>query len=56
MPELIQENFTSEAVCGYLRGYLADDEVRASAVRRLDFAMSFLQTDSDPFANIIAEL
>lgn len=56
MPELIQENCTAEAVHRYLKGYLDDGAVRADAVRRLDAAMSYLATDSDPFANIVAEL
>lgn len=56
MPELLQENFTAKSVGRYLKGYLADDAVHAAAVRRLDNAMRYLRSDSDPFANIIAEL
>ena len=56
MPELLQENFSEESVARYLRGCLVDDAVRLDAVRRLDSAMRYLQTESDPFANIIAEL
>lgn len=56
MPELLQENCTVEAVHRHLKGYLEDDAVRADAVRRLDAAMAYLDGDSDPFANIIAEI
>ena len=56
MPELIQENFTVESVCRYLRGYLADENFRDETIRRLDASMDYLQTGSDPFTNIIAEL
>lgn len=56
MPELIQENFTVESVCRYLRGYLVDGKVREETVRRLDSSMKYLNADSDPFANIVNEL
>lgn len=56
MPELLQENFTAEAVHDRLKGYLEDGASRADAIRRLDSAMSLLRADSDPFANIIDSL
>ena len=56
MPELLQDNCNSEAVYRYLKSYLDDGSVRSDAVRRLDSAMEYLKTDTDPFSNIIAEL
>lgn len=53
MPELLQDNCNVEAVYRYLRSYLDDGSVRADAVRRLDSAMGYLKTDSDPFSNIV---
>ena len=48
MPELLQENFTSEAVAKQLTAWLSDPAARAEASARLDSAMAYLQADGDP--------
>jgi len=48
MPELLQEDFTSEAVAKQLTAWLSDPAARAEASARLDGAMSYLQADGDP--------
>ena len=52
MPELLQEDFTAEAVAGRLRGWLADGEANASARRRLSETVARLRTGDDPIAEI----
>jgi len=53
MPELLQENFTSEAVAALLEKWLKDPQARKDAIARLDKAVSHLDTDGDPLAKII---
>ena len=48
MPELLQEDFTSEAVAKQLMAWLSDPAARAEASARLDRAMAYLQADGDP--------
>ena len=48
MPELLQEDFTSEAVAKQLTAWLSDPAARAEASARLDSAMAYLQADGDP--------
>ena len=48
MPELLQEDFTSEAVAKQLTSWLSDPAARAEASARLDRAMAYLQADGDP--------
>ena len=48
MPELLQEDFTSEAVATQLTAWLSDPAARAEASARLDGAMAYLQADGDP--------
>lgn len=48
MPELLQEDFTSEAVAKQLTTWLSDPTARAEASSRLDGAMAYLQADGDP--------
>ena len=48
MPELLQEDFTSEAVAKQLTAWLSDPAARAEASARLDNAMAYLQADGDP--------
>ena len=48
MPELLQEDFTSEAVARQLTAWLSDPAARAEASARLDGAMAYLQADGDP--------
>ena len=54
MPELLQENFTPEAVAEILGKWLASAEARKETVSRLDEAVRHLDTAGDPLANIVA--
>ena len=47
MPELLQEDFTPEAVAERLEQWLGSEDARAAARRRLDGAMALLQSDGD---------
>ena len=49
MPELLQEDFTAEAVAEKLWKWLSDPVSRAEAAKRLDSAMHHLQADGEPF-------
>jgi lipid-A-disaccharide synthase len=49
MPELLQEDFTAEAVAEKLWKWLSDSASRAEAAKRLDSAMHYLQADGEPF-------
>ena len=53
MPELLQENFTSDAVAAQLDRWLKDPVERREAIARLDKAVGHLDTDGDPLAKII---
>ena len=48
MPELLQEDFTSEAVAKQLTAWLSDPAARTEASARLDSAMAYLRADGDP--------
>ena len=50
MPELLQEDFTPDAVAVQLDSWLSDSAVRSAAAKRLDDAMSYLQADGEPLA------
>lgn len=52
MPELLQENFTAEAVRAYLDAWLSDPKARAQAIAGLDGAMAYLRADGDPLAQV----
>lgn len=54
MPELLQDNCNAETVHRYLKSYLDDGAGRAEAIRKLDAAMAYLSTDTDPYANIVS--
>ena len=56
MPELLQEEFTPEAVAGRLESWLTDNRAREEAAARLDGAMRYLQAQGDPFAIAAAEI
>jgi len=56
MPELLQEDFTSEAVAKQLTAWLSDPAARAEASARLDNAMAYLQADGDPIRIAAREL
>lgn len=47
MPELLQDDFTPEALAELLEAWLSDPEAHAAAVKRLDNAMSLLRSDGD---------
>ena len=50
MPELLQEDFTPEAVAKQLEAWFSDSAVRSAAAKRLDDAMAYLQADGEPLA------
>lgn len=50
MPELLQEDFTPDAVANQLDAWLSDSAVRSAAAKRLDDAMGYLQADGEPLA------
>jgi lipid A disaccharide synthetase len=50
MPELLQEDFTPEAVADQLDAWLLDSAVRSAAAKRLDDAMAYLQAEGEPLA------
>lgn len=52
MVELLQEDFTPEAVASHINTWLADDTARAEASKRLDETVRKLDTDGDPLARI----
>ena len=54
MPELLQEDFTAEAVERLLAKWLTDSDANAAAGRALADTMSVLRTDGDPIARIAA--
>ena len=56
MPELLQEEFTPEAVAAQLDVWLADGSAREEAAARLDGAMRHLQADGEPLAIAAAEI
>ena len=50
MPELLQENFTPDAVANQLDAWLSDSAVRSAAAKKLDDAMGYLQAEGEPLA------
>ena len=52
MPELLQENFTVEAVRGYLERWLGDPASRAEAAKKLDKTLEMLESSGDAYARI----
>ena len=52
MTELLQEDFTPEAVASHLNAWLGDASLRAEASRRLDETVRKLDTNGDPLARI----
>ena len=52
MPELLQENFTVEAVRGYLERWLGDPASRAEAAKKLDKTLGMLASHGDAYARI----
>lgn len=56
MPELLQENFTAEAVRGYLEKWLRDPAERQKASDALAKADALLSADGDSYAKIADEI
>ncbi len=56
MPELLQEDFTAEAVAAKLSLWLTDDEARARAVADLERTVRLLRAEGDCVGNIVANL
>ena len=52
MPELLQENFTAEAVAGILGGWIEDSDACRAAAMRLDEAVRHLESEGDPLGAI----
>ena len=52
MPELLQENFTVDAVRGYLERWLDDPVSRAEAAKKLDKTLEMLESSGDAYARI----
>lgn len=52
MPELLQENFTAEAVRGYLERWLGDSAARAEAAAKLEKTLEMLESDGDAYGRI----
>lgn len=50
MPELLQEDFTPEAVAKQLEAWFSDSAVRSAAAKNLDDAMGYLQAEGEPLA------
>ena len=56
MPELLQEDFTAQALADRLLEWLADPAARASAIDRLDGAMALIRSDGDAIGNAAREI
>jgi lipid A disaccharide synthetase len=54
MPELLQEDFTAEALAKMLRSYLIDESVRDDAAEKLQRAMMLLKSDGDAVGKIVS--
>ena len=54
MPELLQEDFTAEALAETLRSYLTDESVRKEAAEKLQRAMALLKSDGDAVGKIVS--
>ena len=56
MPELLQENFTVEAVCRQLDRWLDDADARKQQSARLEQTVSLLKSKGDPIENIVEQI
>jgi len=56
MPELLQEDFTAEALAEQLNAWLTDAAARTAAVEKLDAAMALIKSDGDAIGNAAREI
>ena len=56
MPELLQDDFTPEALADLLGAWLTDADSRKDAVTKLDGAMSLIRSDGDAIGNAAREI
>jgi lipid-A-disaccharide synthase len=56
MPELLQEEFTPEALAGILGAWLTDDAARSGAIDKIDGAMALIRSDGDAIGNAAREI
>ena len=56
MPELLQEDFTPNALADLLGAWLTDADARADAVTKLDGAMALIRSDGDAIGNAAREI
>lgn len=54
MPELLQEDFTAEALAKRLESYLTDEATRKDAADKLQNAMALLKSDGDAVGKIVS--
>jgi lipid A disaccharide synthetase len=52
MPELLQEDFTAEALYLTLKPWMTDEKSRREAAERLEETMSLLECDADALGKI----
>ena len=56
MPELLQEDFTADAVAAILLKWLTNAEARKETISRLDETVHRLDSPGDPLANIVSTI
>ena len=56
MPELLQEEFTAEALADMLYAWLTDRSARDEAVAKLNAAMALIRSDGDAIGNAAREI
>jgi lipid A disaccharide synthetase len=56
MPELLQEDFTAEAVAKVLAGWLDDEDAASAERRKLAETMRLLAADGDSISRIVDRL
>ena len=56
MPELLQEDFTPEAVAGQLAAWLGDPDARSRAVASIDATLAHLRSDGAAISNAAREI
>ena len=56
MPELLQEDFTPEAVAGQLAAWIGDPDARSRAVASIDATLAHLRSDGAAISNAAREI